>query len=58
MLTILSSRSNSKETILSIGYTNSFEENETFAKCLANGCGIKMKKRRKYGIQKSSKKAE
>lgn len=58
MLTISSSRINKRETILSIGYTNDFEENKAFVKCLANGCNIKMKKGRKYGIQKGTKKAK
>ena len=58
MLTISSSRINKRETILSIGYTNDFEENKAFVKCLTNGCNIKMKKKEKVWNSKRHKESK
>ena len=57
MLTILSSRKNTKETTLNIGFTNSFEEAGVFSKCIANSLGMKFRGG-KNGIQKGRKKAK
>lgn len=55
MFTILSSRQNKKETILSIGYTTDKNEAKVFNKCLSNGLGIKYKKGgRKWNSRKQN----
>lgn len=57
MLTILSSRKNTKETTLNIGFTNNFEEAGVFSKCIANSLGMEFRGG-KNGIQKGRKKAK
>ena len=58
MFTILSSRQNKRETILSIGYTTDKSEAKVFNKCLSNGLGIKYKKGGKNGVQKGRTKTK
>lgn len=57
MLTILGSRMNTKQTTLSIGYTQDKKEGDVFTKCIANSLGIKLR-RSGNGIQKGRKKAK
>lgn len=57
MLTILGSRMNTKQTTLSIGYTQDKKEGDIFTKCIANSLGIKLR-RSGNGIQKGRKKTK